>query len=602
MADPTIYSYIESEESNFQSQEIRVGDNWNWNFRDHVQLLFHLKNGVFYTGDNNWLRSFKNIMEPLINLANWTEDIEVKDILFFIENKGGRVLSFLVKKYHDEVFVKKHDMDEYIDEIAESDNAYGGTLTQKTNTARPEVLELNTVAFGDQTDIMGSPIGFKFHFTPDGLRGMKSAGWGDSDNGATISIDDLIELADNQKEPDSMPFNKTNQVTGKTIEVYIVRGNLPEAYLEDNGNFEDWFNQVQIVGFYIDEDSNRTGVTLFRKKEKEGNLKFHTSKSVHGRALGRGVGEALLHPQVWTNFLEIHKMNMLEAGSKIPLYTDDPDYANRNRIQEMENLEITVVGDGKQIRQVPTAAPANISLFTDSINQWFDIAQLNADAQDPLIGKEALSGTTFRGQERTVAQGRGPHDRRRGKRSKFIEQVYRDWIIPDMQKEILKGQKFLASLTSEEMEWISDQLATNFANKQAIEATLNGEIALTKEEYKQEFLENFLKKGNKHMVEILKQEFKDVSIKMGINIAGKQKNLADLSDKTLSIFQFAFANPQAFQQSMQIPALAHAFEDILEFSGMNQSDFSSLMKTPPPSAPVPEGQPAPELTLAEQTT
>src|SRR3990172_2805442 len=103
---------------------------------------------------------------------------------------------------------------------------------------------------------------------------------------------------------------------------------------------------------------------------------FHTSKKVYGRALGRGVGESLLHPQIWTNFLEIHKMNMLEAGSKVPLYTDDSGYTNRNKIQDMENLEITTIEDGKRIYQVPTVAPVNVQLLDKAINEFYEHAQL----------------------------------------------------------------------------------------------------------------------------------------------------------------------------------------------------------------------------------
>jgi len=97
---------------------------------------------------------------------------------------------------------------------------------------------------------------------------------------------------------------------------------------------------------------------------------------------------------------------------------------------------------------------------------------------------------------------------------------------------------------------------------------------------KEEFKRQFLKKGNKHLLEVLKDEFKDVEIKLGINISNKQKDLVQLSDKLLSIFQYIFANPVGFQQAMQIPALAKSFENILEYGGLNISDFSSLMQAP----------------------
>jgi hypothetical protein len=112
------------------------------------------------------------------------------------------------------------------------------------------------------------------------------------------------------------------------------------------------------------------------------------------------------------------------------------------------------------------------------------------------------------------------------------------------------------------------------------------------------FRETFKKTGNKQMLKILKDEFKGVELRIGINVANKQKNLADLSDKVLSIFQFVFANPQAFQQAMQIPALSKSFSDILEYSGMSIGDFSTLVNVPPPQLTT--EQPATELALTTQ--
>lgn len=607
MIYPTIYGYILGESTNFESDQIQIGDNWYWNFRNHVQLIFHLKNGVFYTGDNNWLRSFKNIMEPILNLSYWTEDLEVKDVLFYIEESEGKVLSFLIKKYHDEVYIREHDLDTMFDEITESDLDYGGVLVQKAKD-RPEVLALNSIAFCDQTDVLGGPISFKYYFSPDKLRSMSKYGWGDTSNGATISLDELCTLATFEKDPVGTMNKKQNKVPGKTIEVYITRGNLPEAYLEDNDNMEDYYNQLQINAFYTDKDSKKQGVTLYRKKEDEGNIKFFTSKKVYQRALGRGVGESLLHPQVWTNFLSIHKTQMLESAAKTPLYTDDETFTQKNKILDMENLEITTVAEGRKIYQVPTAAPTNIALYKSDIDEWYSQAQLAGSAFDPLIGKEATSGTTFRGQERVVAQGKGLHDKRRGQRAKFIEGIYRDWIIPDIVKEINKGTKFLASLSTEELMWVSDQIATNEANNKIKQMILEGNM-VTPEEQKtivDGFKSSILKKGNKHLLESLQGEFDGIEVKMGIDIAGKQKDLVQLSDKLLSIFQFIFANSQGFQQAMQIPALAKSFENLLEFGGMSIGDFSSLLK-PVVVSPIqqdqlnPQGQgdtsKAPELAL-----
>lgn len=567
----TIFEYITGEESAFESNEMQIGDNWKWNFRNHVQLIFHLKNGVFYTGDNNWLRAFKNIMDPILNLSYWSEDIEVKDVLFYVEGEADRVMSFLIKKYHEEIFVKKYNLDTMFDEITESDIDYGGVLVQKSNTAKPNVLALNEVAFCDQTDVLGGPIGFKLSFAPDKLREMAQYGWGNPKNGATTTIEDLIMVAEPEKQ--TLGANGLKNITsGKNIDAYIVRGNLPLSYLKDDGDEKKYIYQLQIVAFYYDKDGNRQGVTLYRKPEDSGNLKFHTSKKVSGRGLGRGVGESLLHPQIWTNFLSIHKMNLLEAASKSPLYTDDVNYTQKNKIQDMENLEVTTIEDGKRIFRVPTESPVNVQLFEKAISEWYEQAQLAGSAFDPLLGQQANSGTTFQGQNQVVQQGKGIHERRRGQRAKFIEELYRDWIIPDMTKEIIQGHTFLATLTWEEMSWAAGQLAESYANREVNDDVLKGRPIRDRDALKQQCIQEFSKRGNQHLIEILQGQFKDVAIRMGINIAGKQKDLQHVVESLTSVFQTITANPYILKQ----PAMEKLFNQIIEASGLDPIDLSGF--------------------------
>lgn len=599
--EPSIFNWIKAEEGKFETQDIQVGDNWWWNFRKHVQLIFHLSHGIFFSGENNWTRAFKMVMRPLLRLSFWTEDLEVKDVFFYIEGKDDRVTSFLIKKYHDEVFVRENNLDVLFDEITENDITYGGVMIQK-GVDRPESLPLNSIAFCDQTDLMGGAFAFKYNFSPSALRKMKKFGWGNENNGATISIEDLIILATYDKDSNGTLGSQKNDVPSKTIEVYIVRGAMPEHYLNDNNNMEDYYDQLQIVAYYVDKDKNKQGVWLYRKKDDD-SIKFFSSEPIYGRALGYSDGEALLPHQIWSNFVSIHDMNFLESASKVPLYTDDPTYTQKNRIQDMENLEITTIEDGKRIYQVPTATSANHQLFRDKGTELYESAQLNVAAFDSIMGKEESSGTTFKGQERLVAQGRGWHDRRRGQRAKFIEEIYRWDIIPRMVKKITNGKKFLASLSMEEMRWVADSLATKAVNERIKEMILNDKL-VTKEEQDlmiQTFKQEFFKSGNKKLLEIIKGELEGAEIRMGINIAGKQKNLVNQSDKILSIIQFAATNPQGWMMIKQDPSLSQAFNDLLEYSGISPVSFSMLMETPinpqTQESPVSQKQ---ELALASQ--
>lgn len=579
----SIYEFVTTEENNFQTEKVSVGDNWEWSFRDHVQLIFHLRNGMFRNGDNDVstsMRAFKNIMEPILELCSWTEDIELKDIVFYVENDSHRVMSFLIKKFYDEVYTKKYNLDSFIDELTDSDLDYGGAIVQKTGGPRPELKKLNQVAFCDQTDALGSPIGFKMYFSPSKLRLMGSLGWGNEENGANISLEDLCVLAEGEKDTAGDPNAKKNKVPGKQIEVYVVMGDMPSDYLHDDGDFQNHIRQLQVIAYYYDKKGKRNGVTLYRKEDIEDRLKFFTSNEVYGRALGRGVGERLIHSQVWTNFLTVHKTKLLEAAAKIIPYTDDEEFDNRNKLDDVENLEVKKVAKGSTFGLIPTAGVANVQLYEKSINEWYDHAQLQGAAFDPILGEEQPSGTTFRGQERSVAQGKGPHNKRRGKRAKFIEEVWRWTVIPYIKREILRGKKFLATLTADEMRWISERLADKYVNTKFVDSMIGGKIPTKEAEqmFRDEFMQKFSKMGNTQLIEILENEFEDAEINIGINVSGKQKDLANLTDKVLSVFQFIFTNRQAFTQAMQIPALAKAFDDLLEFSGINPADFSTLMQ------------------------
>lgn len=589
-----IYSYIKTEESNYETQEIDVGENWRFNMRTHLQMLFHLKNGIFYTGENDWLRQFRNFMEGMIELANWTEDIDIgRDVLFFTENDSERALTFLIKKYHDSVYVRKHDLDKMVDEITESDNAFGGVLVQR-GAKRPEVVQLVRIAFCDQTQLLGGPLGLKTNFSPSSLRAMSKKGWGSKANGATISIEDLILQAEETKEAFGTLSEQNNKVTGKTIEVYIVRGDMPESWLRDDGDEEKQVSQVQVVAFYQDKSGEKSGVTLYRKEEKDG-LKFFSSSEVEGRALGRGVGEKIMPDQIWSNWKMIHKNSLLEAASKVPLMTDDSSFTAQ-KVQDVDNLEVLQVSSDTKIPPQPiqTAMVNNINLFENAIKEDFEHAQFAGQSYNSLMGIEESSGTTFRGQNQLIQQGRGPHDRRRGQRAKFLEEIYRWDILLKLIKELKKDKKFWATLTPDEMRWVADQLAAKVSNEKIKKLVLAGKMVSKEEQAMMMEVTKltFFKRGNKQMFEILESELEGIEDRIGINIAGKQKNLAGISDRILSIIEVALVNPN-FRANLEANGMSGAFNDLLEYSGLSPADFSTVANSPmlSPTQPQPKEQP-----------
>src|SRR3990167_5051627 len=352
----SIFQYIVAEETSYKTREITLAENWSWNMSQHLSLSFHMKFGKYLNASNDprTKQPYQNIILPILEFRYAAEDRDVKDIIFETEDPEKQHLSLLIKKYWDDVFTVENNLDDLIDDLIEEKVDFGGCLVKKGAGAVPEAIPLQSIAFCDQTDILSGPIGFKFNFSPKALKAKAKLGWGK--NGTTI--DELITLATKDKDVPDAQTGQKNFTPGKNIEVYVVRGSLPENYLDDKNSDEELVNQIQVVAFYTDKEG-RQGVTLYKSKETESVLKLHIPKKIYGRGLGWGGVEALLDPQIWANFAEIHKNNLLQAASKLKYFTDDEGYANRQKVRNMENEEITTIDRESKygIRQIPNGSP-----------------------------------------------------------------------------------------------------------------------------------------------------------------------------------------------------------------------------------------------------
>lgn len=590
-----IFDYITTQEIVYKNP-IQLNDAWSWGMMKHIKTSFNYAHSQLAEREKGPFDPVKNITRPILNLQHRTEDIEVKDVQIYIDDPSKYHLSFLVKKYYDDVFVVENDLDTYFDELNISRIDYGGGLSKKLNSPCPEVVPLQSVVFCDQSDLLSGPIGLKHYYSPDQLLEMGSKGWGDEKNGATMSLKDLISLSREEKK--SNENGTITKTPGRYIEIYEVHGNLPKKFADKNDTSGEYETRMFICAFYQKPTGTESqGVILYTAPETESPFKLTKRDPVHGRALGFGGAEELFEAQIWVNYDMIRMQRMLESASITILGATGPNsttIAQKSRVHDMENNEIVDLGDS-DLKQIDTF-PRNFKLFENSVSQWEAHGQQMGAANDSIMGAPPTAGTPFKLQELVTQESHGLHEYRRGQYAKHLEEIHKDWIIPDIQKEICKGATFLSELSLEELTFVSESIATSQTNKRAKEMLLKGEVPTQEalDLVKQTVLDSFKKKGTKHFIKILKDEFKNTKLGVKVSVAGKSKNLATLTDKITNIFRFAFSNPQGFAQVMQIPGMGKAFNEILEYSGLSPVDFSGIDKmataqpnTPPTSTPEP---------------
>jgi hypothetical protein len=602
-----IFEWVKAEEKAYSMPITIPGTDWEWNMKEHVRLTTLYKNSQFAQGNSaaeRDMKPFNNVVLPILNVGYRTEGFDVKDINPYIDNSDQYFKSFLVKKYHDRWAIEE-EMDEFIDDINESTVDYGGALA-RDGADCPEHIPLTKIAFCDQTNMLGGPIGIKHFYSPDELADMAARGWGKPENGATISIEEAIELAEASKRntPDSGTESKT---PGKYIECYEIHGVMREDWYKKNGKHNKYVRQMQVLLYYYNEKGERTGVKLFAGRERDGQFKVfkRAGGKIHGRALGRGGVEELFDAQVWANFNEIVMMGMLEAASKVVLKTTDPTFKQKHPdgLKNIDNLEVLDLEDGKTLDQVNTT-PVNFELFMRASNAWNERARVIGAANDSLLGENPPAGTPFKLQNLIAVESHGLHDYRRGKYAAWMHSVYMDWAIPRMQKNMSRGKKFLEELSLDEMQQVADSLVINEVNKIKKEMILNGmELVPARiAEIEAQVREQFMKRGSKHFLEVLEREMDDLPISLRINIAGKQKNLDKVTDKLVNIFRQIIAAPQLLDD----PRMAKLFNQIIEYSGLSPVDFGMAVPRQPiqkdaalPAAPAdPRGIPTADMAAA----
>jgi len=583
---PNIYEYILQEEGAYRTSRVPLSTNWrDWNMFEHIDRSYTLKNSRFYLGQQDYTRPFINIILPIANVNYRSEGFDVKDVNLYVDNEDNYHKSFVARKFHA-WWAKENHIDTAIDESVESYFDYGLTLMKNVGEVKPEVVQLQQIAFCDQTDIMAGPICLRHHYSVSELQDFKGKWKSDAVETAVLMAQSSKNVAASDGDESKTP--------GKYVEVYELHGNFPESWLGPERLGEDWVDtgkyvpQIHIVTYYVSptDNKNKVGVTLFKGKELKPIFKALKRDPIYGRACGRGGIEELFHPQIWANYSMLHIKQMLETTSKVILTTNQKKILSLNNFSNVKQGQILDVGDNGRLEQLQIQ-PINKVAFDGFLEKWEQVSRGIGSASDPQLGINPTSGTPLGTTEIVTSQGLGIHDYRQGKIAEFWQEIYAEWVLPHLQKEINKGHKWLDELSLSELKEVATRVSTNERNKKIIESMKKGKL-LSEEEaeaVRQLTKETVMKGGKKRFIETLKDEFSDLPMDIEINIANKDKNLPETISKLNSIFRTLFT-PGATEVIQQNEGLADLLNQILETAGLSPVNFANVTRTSGSEGPV----------------
>lgn len=564
-----VFDYIKSEEQNWRTVRIPITGSKDWNMSEHIERCTNVANAWFHQGQNDGKRPYDDIVTPILNVAFRSEGFDVKDIVPFVDNADDYHKSFLIKKYHPK-WAKKNELDTFIDDVVETSVIYDLVLIKESGSAKPTVVDLKTLAFCDQTDVLAGPICIKHNYTPEQINEYRGK-WDDS------AIDICISNATYDKSNNITKDQKAKTPT-KYCEVYELRGNLPKKWIDSEAKPNEYENQLHIVAYYKDDIGNNVGLSLFKGIDKPLKDRFKALKidriRSKGRACGRSIVESLFEPQVWNNYGAIKLKRMLDAAVTV-FQSDSAELANQKLTDIKENT-ILKHEPGKPISRVD-GNMQNITFVQNYQTRQENNARVIGSASDAQLGTNPVSGTPFALQNLVVQQGQGIHEYRQGKIASFFSDIlYPEIILPYMVKDLENGKTFSDILSLEEVNDIANIIVRNNVQNNIKKEVLKTGNVPTKQEMEDKInvlKDDFVKKGNRQFFEIIKGELKNIPLDVMVNIAGKQKYMAQNADKITNIIREVVKNPEVFAK---IPGVAKAFNELLENSGMSAIDFSKV--------------------------
>lgn len=571
-----VHDYILNQETAYQTVPITVAEGYEWSMFEHCKRTLMYLNSRFETG-NFGDRPFNNIIIDKINLQHRAVDIDVSDVQMFVDNPDEYYKSFLTRKYHTK-WARTVDIGEFFNDMTETWTDYGGVIVKDEKNGKPRVVPFNTIAFVDQTNIAKAPICEVLFMTPDEVMEYKGA-WND--------VELVIELATSAHQQKQVQrTEQTVETPTQYIKIYELHGVLPESYLYADGDPLKFVRQMQIVTFYKDEKGEECGLTLYSGKERKSPYKVSLRDKIPGRGLGRGGVEELFEQQLWVNYNEILQKEMLDQASKIIYQTADPAYTTRNQTRNAKQGQVFVHEDNKPLTQINTN-PVNVQLFQNKVDMWDNRAKSISASFDSISGETMKSGTPFRLGLMQNQEAHSLHLYRKEKLGMFLQQVYRDWVIPYFAKEMSKGDTFLSELSLDELQAVAEAVGTqarnNFVKDKILNAKLDEEDDIIKlsQELSPERVDeiekiakiNFIRGGNKRFLKVYEDEMKDLPLDIEVVITDEARNSAFVAEKLSAIFAQIAQNPAVLQD----PLMRQLFNEILEASGVSPTQFATLI-------------------------
>lgn len=545
----TIFDISKKLSENFDSS-IELVEGLDFSLKDTNKRIDYITNSRYLSGDLDEFgreKPYFNITNYRLNVAIRATDFDTKDVTIVSETRDY-VRSLLISK-RVKNWMKESNFAKKLNRMGETRAKYGWLLVKKVMVDGEIDIQIVDPknAIIDQTDPMRNPIKELHILTRAELAGKKDV-WKNE------GIDELL----------AMDLDE--------YEISEVTGNMPDSVKDGS---EDTYSDYKFM-IYEGGDTTDSKFVLFDEEVEDINYKYVVWADINGRT-GRGIPEDMFEAQTGTNEVKLLEIDAMRMASKT-IYATNDDTLENNVLTDLDNGAILHLDEGKEFTQVNTMTNA-LPAFDRRADDLDSQAEKVTSTFEAVTGETLPSGTPFRSVAIQNQEASSLFIYRREEMGIFLTELFNDWIIPEITKDINQEWILSAEFSAEELQKIDQRFGIYKANEVIKNKLLNLELDedFNAEQYQSSidaFTTLVQETDNTRFLQVPKGYFKDFKFKVSVVTTNESKNKAaqlESLSKILADVSNTF-NPQTGTFAMlENPALASIFSKIVEKAGADIS-------------------------------
>jgi len=431
---------IENEIDSYLNKEVDLSDGVKFLQAKLIRRISFYQNQIYPKGKTDSqgnYRYFYDIVSPRINSEVKNIDFDTKDVAIYSEATLIDKLAILLSNLFLRKWLVQNKKGEEINDAIENFSAWGNVVWKKIKGGYDQVdlknfYVLNQVAKTlDDSDVIERHI-----LTQSDLRAKK---------GIWENVEEVIKSCGNRY------FSATEkstdiEMTTKFYEIYERNGEVSEKDLlevqKKQGGNEENYVMAKIIVAGLKNEQGR--FVLFAEEIKDKPYKEAHRGRYDGRWFRKGLYEILFDCQTRANEIGNQLSRGLEWASKT-IFRSSDTLIIQNALTDMRSGDII---KAKELAQVEMRMQGFDQLVADW-NRNIQLANELANSYEVVTGENLPSGTPFRLGALQNQNANKLFDFLREKLALALEELFNDWIVPEMMKE-LRAKEVLDLTGSEE--------------------------------------------------------------------------------------------------------------------------------------------------------